>query len=266
MTSLASSLNQICRRLRNYGNEEEWISIVRDAAELFCSEVGVFTFQGGTIKLRREHGLGLSEGLLFAASSAAAFQAAIESKEPVAALRTVREVTEILSSPESDARAHLFPIANSERVVAILFAGSSAPELDGLELIAGMAASVLERHANRSIDAQLEPQPVLSARPAAKIPIARIEKEPELHLKARRFSRLSVAQMQLARPEACRAGREQKNLYMFLQREIDAARVTYQKQFMTDPAMPDYLHRELVENAAEGDESRLGAEYPGKLD
>jgi hypothetical protein len=71
--------------------------------------------------------------------------------------------------------------------------------------------------------------------------------------------------MQLAKPQGCRAGREQSNLYLFLKPEIDKARETYRKQFMTIPSMVDYLHLELVNTAAEGDEMKLGAEYPGQL-
>ena len=71
--------------------------------------------------------------------------------------------------------------------------------------------------------------------------------------------------MQLARPEACRAGREQRDLYLLLKSEIEQARETYRKQFMTIPSMVDYLHLALVQTPAEGDEVKLGAEYPGPL-
>ena len=86
-----------------------------------------------------------------------------------------------------------------------------------------------------------------------------------MHARAQRFSRVAVAEMQLNRPEACRAGREQNDLYMFLRSEIDKARESYCKQFMTDPQMTDYLHLELMHIAADGDEGKLGADYPGAL-
>jgi len=71
--------------------------------------------------------------------------------------------------------------------------------------------------------------------------------------------------MQLSRPDACHAGRQQGNLYVFLRQEIDRARATYRKQFMIISSMVDYLHIELVRTAAGGDEQQLGAEYPGQL-
>jgi hypothetical protein len=87
----------------------------------------------------------------------------------------------------------------------------------------------------------------------------------QLHIRAQRFARVSIAELQLARPEACRAGREQNDLYLFLKREIDKARENYRKQFMTVPSMVDYLHLELIQTAAQGDEHKLGADYPGRL-
>jgi hypothetical protein len=50
-----------------------------------------------------------------------------------------------------------------------------------------------------------------------------------------------------------------------LKKEIDAARETFRNQFMGDRSMVDYLHLELVSAAAEGDEAKLGADYPGPL-
>ncbi len=52
---------------------------------------------------------------------------------------------------------------------------------------------------------------------------------------------------------------------MFLKKEIDDARETYRKEFMTIPSMVDYLHLELVHTAADGDELKMGVEYPGQL-
>jgi hypothetical protein len=91
------------------------------------------------------------------------------------------------------------------------------------------------------------------------------EQQRTLHIRAQRFSRVTIAEMQLFRPEACRAGREQSNLYIFLKGELDKAREIYRKQFMTIPSMVDYLHLELVRTVAGGDELKLGADYPGQL-
>jgi hypothetical protein len=91
------------------------------------------------------------------------------------------------------------------------------------------------------------------------------ESQRQLHIRARRFARVAVAEMQLSKPEACRAGREQGDLYLFLKNEIDKAREIYSRQFRTMSSMADYLHLELVRNAAEGEDLKLGADYPGQL-
>jgi hypothetical protein len=86
-----------------------------------------------------------------------------------------------------------------------------------------------------------------------------------VHLHARRFARVKVAEMQFYRPEACHAGREQKNLYLHLKQDIDSARELFRNQFMTSPTIVDYLHLELVGALAENDETRLGVDYPGQM-
>jgi hypothetical protein len=52
---------------------------------------------------------------------------------------------------------------------------------------------------------------------------------------------------------------------VILGKEIDKARETYRKQFMTIPSMADYFHEELVGFILEGDATKLGADYPGEL-
>ncbi len=143
-------------------------------------------------------------------------------------------------------------------------------DVSALELIAGMAAAVLERQSNQGLHTQIAHAQIALAPPKTASNAfpswANLDaKQRTLHTKAQRFSRVLVAEMQLARPEASRAGREQSNIYMFLRTEIDRAREGYRKQFMAVPSMVDYLHLELVETMAAGDESKLGADYPGRL-
>jgi hypothetical protein len=130
---------------------------------------------------------------------------------------------------------------------------------------------MLERRRNAALHSQISPLPQAALAPAhsqaKRLPAwADLDqKQRQLHLRAQRFARVAVAEMQLAKPEACRAGREQGDLYLFLQKEIDKAREIYSKQFMTISSMVDYLHRELVHTAAEGEHLKLGADYPGQL-
>ncbi|HEX4170083.1 MAG TPA: hypothetical protein VHZ55_31845 [Bryobacteraceae bacterium] len=278
---LIADLNQIFRRLRHYENEEQWMGALRDGVCQHAARFGIFTLKDGVLRLRAQQNLDVREDLEFATAGASAFVAAIESRDPLVALQTAGEVGPALQSKDAGQRAQLFPLTNGTRVVAVLFAVEDKDsDMGALELIAEMAATVLERQSNQALHSQIGPaSPKLTkqdedgtvasekVRERASFPAwAELDaRQRSLHGKARRFSRVAVAEMQLARPEAARAGREQSNIYMFLQNEIDKARESYRKQFMTAPSMVDYLHLELVETAAAGDESKLGADYPGHL-
>lgn len=275
---LLGELSSVCRRLRQYENEEQWLGALRDGIALGAHSFAVLTLADCVLRLRHQQQLDLPETSGFAVSSAKAFAAAIESRDQVVALRTPDEVGEQLSSSGATGRAHLFPVANGKRVVAIVFAvtGDSL-DVSLVELVSGVAATVLERQSNQSIHSQITlslAAPVPVSAQASEEPVrARSlpgwadlnEKDRILHSRAQRFSRVAVADMQLRKPEACRSGRKQNNMYMFLQTEIEKARETYSKQFMTIASMVDYLHLELVNVAAEGDERKLGADYPGHL-
>ncbi|HEX4750926.1 MAG TPA: hypothetical protein VH302_15405 [Bryobacteraceae bacterium] len=251
--------------------------------------MAVFSIRGESVQLLGQNGLDLPDHLSFPLASAAAFASAAETRDPVIALRTASEVTAHLASAEAGDRCRLFPIMNGKRVVAILFAADQEHmDVNALELIAGLGSAVLERQANRALHAHIAtapaPEPPVpvpereeaaAQQPAPAVPVKEksglpawadlSENQRTLHIRAQRFSRVAVAEIQLAKPQGCRAGREQNNLYLFLKPEIDTARETYRKQFMTIPSMVDYLHLELVNSAAEGDEMKLGAEYPGQL-
>ena len=275
---LTTELNQLLRRFQHYENEAGWVSILIEGASQFARCVAVFSVERPDLRLRGQAQMDLASELKFPISSAAAFASVIDTRDPVTALRTPSEVTGYLAVSLKSERAHLIPLLNGERTVAVLFASDDESlDMNGLELIAGIASAVLERQANQALHKQITPvalSPVVdpngksSAKPdQRKLPSWEEldEKQRSFHLRAQRFSRVTVAEMQLAKPEACRAGREQSNLYLLLKNEIDAARETYREQFMTIPTMVDYLHLELVRAAAEGDELKLGAEYPGQL-
>ena len=277
---LTSDLHQIFRRLRHYENEDQWMGALRDGVAQHANIFGIFRYKDGAVRLGAQQNLDAPRELEFAVRAASAFAAAVDSREPVVAMCTAGEVGEALRREQPSPRAHLFPLANGARVVAVLFAieeTTGAKEFDGnaLELIAGMAAAVLERQANQSLHAQIglpvktEPLPNAPQSSGAKRvlpPWADLDtSQRNLHIKAQRFSRVAVAEMQLGRPEAARAGRAQDNFYMLFGAEIDKARELFRKQFMTIPSMVDYLHLELVNTAAQGNENKLGVDYPGQL-
>jgi hypothetical protein len=268
-------LNQLLRRFRQYQNEAEWLQVLLDGALLFAKQVAIFSLEDYVVRLRMQGNLELPANFSFRLPQARAFASACDLKDPVTALRTPSEVTARLSDSRMGETAHLFPIMNASRVAAVLFAATGlnenrTPDMNGLELVCGVAGSMLERQANQTLHAQIVSTPPVAVRAAPAVskssPWSDMAYEQrQLHGRAQRFARVTVAEMQLARPEACKAGREQNDLYLFLKREIDKARENYRKQFMTVPSMVDYLHLELVQTAAEGDEQKLGADYPGQL-
>jgi hypothetical protein len=264
---VVNELNQLLRRFRQYNGEKDWVRLVLEGAGVFAGKLALFSLDHGSLRLRGQIGFDLPESLSFPSAQGAAFDAVRTSRDAVVALRSGAEVTEILSSSDSGARAYLFPISNPSRVAAILFAAAdTVTDAQGLELVAGLASCALERQANAAQHSQIASAPVPII-PAGRLPgwAALDEPQRQLHVRARRFARVTVAEMQLSKPEACRAGREQSDLYLFLKNEIDKAREIYSRQFRTISSMADYLHLELVRTAAEGDELKLGADYPGQL-
>jgi len=75
-----------------------------------------------------------------------------------------------------------------------------------------------------------------------------------------------VAEMRLYQSQAVRSGRAQRSLYAALREEIDSAREAFRRDFVSaSPAMPDYLHVELIRTLANDDAGVLGEDYPGPL-
>lgn len=262
-------LNQIARRLKQYRTEMDWRDAVLDGVERFAGEIALFAVENGRVVLRGARNFELAPDLSFPLAAAAAFKNAVESKDTVVALRTHAEVSESLASKAGD-RAWLAPIVSGQRVAAILFA---CGELDAnaLELVAAMSAAVLERRSQDPVHVQIAPAlPAKADAPQTTghtVPVwgTLPDRDRTIHLRARRFARVKVAEMQLYRPEACNAGRGQNNLYLHLKQDIDNAREVFRNQFMTTPNIVDYLHLELVGTLAESDETRLGADYPGQM-
>lgn len=88
----------------------------------------------------------------------------------------------------------------------------------------------------------------------------------EKHLRAQRFARVRVAEIQLYHAAAMRSGRASKNVYGSLKTHMDAARQAYRENFLTPTnGTADYLHAEFVRTLANDDAALLGPEYPGPL-
>ncbi len=90
------------------------------------------------------------------------------------------------------------------------------------------------------------------------------EEERKLHNDARRFARLLISEIKLYNEQKVAEGRTEHDLYDRLREYIDRSREMYDKRVKAEVASRyDYFHGELVNTLAEGDASKLGANYPG---
>ena len=90
------------------------------------------------------------------------------------------------------------------------------------------------------------------------------DEERRLHNDARRFARLLISEIKLYNEQKVAEGRAEHDLYDRLKEYIDRSREMYDKRVKGEVANRyDYFHTELVNTLAEGDVSKLGANYPG---
>jgi len=272
-----TELNQVARRLTNYKTQADWVDAILDGAAAFAEHTALFLVEkSSTLRLRGSRCLDLPDDLCFEAAIAPAFGAAIESREAVIALRTAQEVSETLAAlpsclpHETPERCYLVPLLSRTRVVAVLFAAGEETDLNAVELIATIASAVIEQHVKRPDLVAIESGAADIPAPAEKLKTLPAwadlaDAERNLHIRAQRFARVRVAEMQLYKADLCHKGVERQDLYLYLRPEIDPAREGYRTQFMTTPSMVDYLHLELVATLAHGDELLLGADYPGQM-
>ncbi|MEZ5308313.1 MAG: hypothetical protein R2684_14300 [Pyrinomonadaceae bacterium] len=112
-----------------------------------------------------------------------------------------------------------------------------------------------------------EPAPAVRSRFADRnldLPIEVADDERRLHNDARRFARLLVSEIKLYNEQKVKEGRESSDLYERLREAIDRSREMYDKRVQPPVAAKfDYFNYELINTLAEGDDSKLGASYPG---
>jgi hypothetical protein len=104
--------------------------------------------------------------------------------------------------------------------------------------------------------------PVLEFLKTLAPPVVREEKD----LRAQRFARVRVAEIQLYHAAQMKSGRAAGDVYRALKSQMDAARDAYREKFLTPVnGTADYLHVEFVRTLANDDAALLGPEYPGPL-
>ena len=269
----ADQLNQAVRRIRQASDPDQIGTTLLDAAAAFAPAIALFRITGEAAIGERIRGVPDSTAEAFHAleiplSSAPALAGAVESRDPVIAATTPREISEDLAKllghpPEG--RVSIFPVVVRDRVPALFYAWGSV-QGPAVELLTQVAAA-----AWTALPPPPEPTPELvtiqsaPAQPASawdRLPIG----EQRIHLRAQRFARVEVARMRLSQADAVQAGRAGRNLYDALRKSIDAARATFRPSFFAPcSSMVDYLHLELVQTLANDDPDLLGENYPGPL-
>ena len=228
----AEEFHLAVRRLVGAETEEEWAAALLDFTSRLADRAAVFAVAGGNLKALCGRGIAAMELELPAGP---AFANAIATREPVA----------------GDG-CRLFPIVVEGRVAAILYAEGEPVDANGLEAVAALAGACR--------------RPAPKERKAAPDWSQLSRADHDLHLRAQRFARVRVAEMRLYKSQAVLSGRPQRNLYAALKEDIDSAREAFRRDFMSaSPAMPDYLHLELLRTLANDDAGVLGEDYPGPL-
>jgi len=256
---LAEKLNQAARRLRA-DTGASWGEALVTATQGFCERAALFTREGDSLHLRAARNVGDTRPQDVLLASALAFASAVESKEPVVAMRTRSELSEPIASWLGEARdrkSYIFPILAEGSVAALLYADAEDRDLDpnAIELLVTVAGAVLE--SRNTPDETVSDLVNISGA---------IREDANIHLRAQRFARTRVAEIRLFQSDAVKNGRIGRNLYASLKVDIDSAREVFHRDFLAaSESMVDYLHLELVRTLANDDPELLGPEYPGPL-
>jgi hypothetical protein len=186
--------------------------------------------------------------------------------EPVEEVMVAGEVEEVPASIEVETTTTEFAFASEDN-------DPSIQHVD-VEYTNGSADAKVNGHTNGKrelIDTPAEVATVAAEPQTARrtgrrmdLPIEVAEDERRLHTDARRFARLLVSEIKLYNEQQVNEGRQTKDLYDRLRDSIERSREMYNKRVKPPVAEKfDYFHYELVSGLAEGEEARLGSNYPG---
>jgi hypothetical protein len=262
---VAEHLNQAVRLLRSAATFQAAAPVLAEASAPFCRGAAVFRITGTAVRGERIRGVRDGAAECFAAlelplSAMSYFAPALDTGDPVVALANDSDIcaamTELQAHPSGE-RVCVFPVMTGARPAGFLYAWGDV-EMSALELIvqaAGLALAAATVPAAGLV--AIGPAPNAAPEPPA-LP-------KEVHLRARRFARVQVAELRLYRAGAVAAGRSRRDLYTALREPLDAARDAYRRRFMNSAGMVDYLHEELLHTLANDDVALLGPQYPGAL-
>jgi hypothetical protein len=286
----AESLNQTMRLIRQSAAEAPALQLLADGSAPYSQRAVVLLIENNHAKSLSTRGVTDDIAFTFALEDAPAIGSAIESKDPVVALASDREISAPLaaalgvseSQSDPDGKAYLFPVVVRQKVVAMLVAAGDVVPAP-LELIceaAGMKFELLapETPSSPETPKTLEPlpNPELVQISAPSVPATATSErrawddltpeDQKLHLQAQRVARVRVAEMRLYHAEDLSKGVFAGNIYTALGSPIDAARTEFLQTFLSkSPTMVDYLHLEILRSLAHDDDRLLGQEYPGPM-
>jgi hypothetical protein len=136
-----------------------------------------------------------------------------------------------------------------------------AAEMPGPQLETALAFDESEPAAAVAEKFQTPLPPVSTAEAEQTQPIADEEK---LHAEAKRFARLLVSEIKLYNEHHVLEGRENRDIYLRLKRDIDRSREMYEKRVSSQVSRRiDYFHDEIIRILGDNDPSILGSDYPG---
>jgi hypothetical protein len=91
-----------------------------------------------------------------------------------------------------------------------------------------------------------------------------VPEEEKRHADAKRFARLLVSEIKLYNEHTVVEGRDNRDLYLRLKRDIDRSREMYEKRISPIVSRKiDYFHDEIIRILGDNDPSTLGSDYPG---
>lgn len=303
-TSTAEALNQAARRIRQTFDEESALTMLVESSAPWASRAVVLQVENNHARPLAARGIDAGDAS-FPLASAAAISGVCETREPVVALASERELSPSLAAavsvPANGAgRAHLFAVSAHRQALAVLIAtGEVVPA--ALELLAEVTGASLEAlQQPEAVSTPLKPLPspeliqivpssvpepkgvaaigtaagaaqtvtaATGTKSAAQLSWADLSAaDQKLHLQAQRVARVKVAEMRLYHADQLRKGVFEANIYQALGNEIDRARTVFLKDFLSQsPTMVDYLHLELLRSLAHDDDRLLGPDYPGPM-
>ena len=283
----AEGLNIAVRRIRHGSTVSEIGATLLETAAEWCGRVALLVHKGDSLTGWRAQGFaqGFAErwsGLQVPIHSAPALAQALQTQEAVVSLNLADHLSGALVEAlelGAEEKVYLFPLCLRGKVVAVVCADGLGAEGGvhpaALELLCGVAETAIEavssRPSARELAGEQDRSLSESARAAASPgppPVSDWNQMPpadrDMHLRAQRFARVLVADLQLYRAVEIREGKKARDIYGRLREEIDKSREAYYRKFgQTAAGGVDYLHVEMVRSLAEEQPELMGPGYPG---